>query len=74
MLAASLGRQEGAAGTFTQIVILTNMSGRTCTVRGYGGYGLVVAGSSALVEKVTRGINPIPRGWSRWLRPGTRTP
>lgn len=55
MLAASLGRDEGAAGHLTQQVILTNTSRRPCTLRGYGGYGLIVPGSSAPIEKVTRG-------------------
>lgn len=40
-LRGTLGAAQGAAGTFYQVVVLTNTSGATCTLYGYAGVSFV---------------------------------
>ena len=54
-LSVALGRSDAAMSHAARVVVLTNTSGRTCAMEGYGGYGLYVQGSSTLVQNVTRG-------------------
>ena len=72
-LSVALGKNEGAMSHASREIILTNTSGRTCTMKGYGGYGLYVQGRTAMVANVTRGgylsgIDPGPAQLT--LRPG----
>ncbi|TCK23019.1 DUF4232 domain-containing protein [Pseudonocardia endophytica] len=67
-LKASLGKAEGAAGSVHQELVLTNTSGRTCTLRGFPGVsytqgsGLFQLGPSAAMVG--------PRGGDVRLAPG----
>ncbi|MHB1596409.1 MAG: DUF4232 domain-containing protein [Streptosporangiaceae bacterium] len=46
-LRVTTGQSQGAAGTSYTNIDFTNVSGATCTLRGYPGVSLVTAGSSA---------------------------
>ncbi|MGX4687958.1 DUF4232 domain-containing protein [Streptomyces sp. JNUCC 63] len=60
-LKASVGRNDPGAGQENFPVVLTNASGRTCTVRGYPG--------AAFVDAAGRQLGPDPK-----RSPGTPTP
>ncbi|MGH3508991.1 MAG: DUF4232 domain-containing protein [Nocardioidaceae bacterium] len=48
-LKLSLGRPDGAAGSTYVTVVLTNVSGRTCTTGGFGGVSYVGGGDGTQV-------------------------
>ena len=47
----SLGRGDGAAGTVYRPLIMTNVSGRTCTIRGFPGISYVAGADGHQVGK-----------------------
>jgi len=54
-LQAQLGASQGTAGTFYQVVVLTNTSGATCTLYGYPGVSFVTGiGGSQVGAPATR--------------------
>ena len=60
-LKAALGESEGAAGTFYQVVVLTNTSAATCTLYGYPGVSFVtgVGGSTVGAPATRNSVDPV---------------
>ncbi|MCU0307940.1 MAG: DUF4232 domain-containing protein [Thermoleophilia bacterium] len=74
-LAVTLGPAQAGAGNQEQVYVLTNVSGRTCQLRGYPGMGFLAADGRLLRGTVTRGSttlfrDPGPR--TLLVRPGGR--
>lgn len=59
-LGASLVAGSPAAGQRYAVLVLTNTSGRTCTIDGYGGIGLVAPSGAALPTRQVRLSSPAP--------------
>ncbi|MEU6751094.1 DUF4232 domain-containing protein [Spirillospora sp. NPDC046719] len=59
-LAARVGRLDGAAGSRSTKIVLTNASGRACRVYGWPGVGIAVADGSALPSSDQRVGGPPP--------------
>ncbi|MBO2457113.1 DUF4232 domain-containing protein [Actinomadura violacea] len=59
-LSARLGRLDGAAGSRSSTIVLTNTSGRACRVYGYPGVGIAVEDGSALPSSDQRVGGPPP--------------
>jgi Protein of unknown function (DUF4232) len=59
-LQASLGAAQGAAGTFYQVIVLTNTSAATCTLYGYPGVSFVtgVGGSTVGAPATHNSVDP----------------
>ena len=66
-LAGSLQPGDSGAGQRHATVVLRNTSDRTCTIRGYGGIGLVTASGAPLPTHQNR-VSPAPATVT--LRPG----
>lgn len=58
-LAGSLQPGDSGAGQRYATVVLRNTSGRTCTIKGYGGIGLVAASGAPLPTHQNR-VSPAP--------------
>lgn len=68
-LQASLGQGSGAAGTFYQLIVLTNTSSSACTLYGYPGVSFVTGqGGSVMGAPATR--NPLISDSLITLQPG----
>jgi hypothetical protein len=59
-LAARVGRLDGAAGSRSTTIVLTNASGRACRVYGWPGVGIATADGSALPSSDERVGGPAP--------------
>jgi hypothetical protein len=67
-LTGSLRPGDSGAGQRHATLVLTNTGGRTCTITGYGGVGLVDASGAALPTHQVRVSPPAPAAVT--LRPG----
>ncbi len=68
-LRVSLGPSQGAAGTFYQVIVLTNTSGSDCTLYGYPGVSFVTGPGGSVIGAPAR-RNPLIPDTLITLAPG----
>jgi hypothetical protein len=68
MLAGTVQPQEAGAGDRDAVLVVTNTSGQSCTLQGFGGLDLLDATKEELPTRAERTLDPVPTPVT--LRPG----